>query len=157
MTYISEDTKWYLADIVMECQVEGNPQNVVHINTLLIRSDSPEEALERAESLGKDEENSYLNPTDQQVTWFYRGLRELSVITEDLEDGAELMYEERVGVSPEELQGMVRERSQFSVFQPLTDREPSYPDYASKEIVQEAKEWMRAEYERRVRGMVENN
>ena len=116
MAYIPDDAKWYIAEIIMECQVEGNPSNVVHTNIVLVRADSPEEAFEKAEELGRDGEDSYLNTTDQEVTFRYRGLRELNVIHDELEHGAELIYEEEIGVKEEDLKAMISLQSDLAVF-----------------------------------------
>jgi len=131
MAYIPKDAKWYIADLVMECQIEGEPRNVVHINIVLVRADSPEEAFQKAEQLGKEGENSYLNPNHQKVIWLYRGLRDLQVIHDELEHGAELMYEEKIGISEDEVQAIVTAKSQLNVFQPYKPRDSSEPDYSS--------------------------
>lgn len=142
MAYIRDDGKWYVAEIIMECQVEGNPRNVVHINIVLVRADSPEEAFEKAEELGCDEEDSYFNTNDQKVTFRYRGLRELNVIHDELEHGAELMYEKKVGVQEDELQEMISLKSDLSVFRDSQPQDSDYPNYGSKEIMEEVKKRM---------------
>ncbi|NEO86803.1 MAG: DUF4288 domain-containing protein [Spirulina sp. SIO3F2] len=138
MVYIPDDAKWYIAEIVMECTVEGEPRNVVHINILLVRADSPEEAFERAEALGKSDEDSYSNPQNQKVTWSYCGLRDLNVVHDELEHGAELLFEEEIGVSADNLQEMITEKSELNVFRAPTARDSSEPDYGNKEIQEEA-------------------
>jgi hypothetical protein len=90
MGYIPKDTKWYLADIVQEITVEGDPRNVVHTNLVLIRADSPEEAYEKAMELGTAGDQSWENADGKRVTFRFRGLRELNVIHDELEHGAEL-------------------------------------------------------------------
>ncbi len=42
MGYIPEDAKWYIAELVMEFQIESDSRNVVHVTIVLIRADSPE-------------------------------------------------------------------------------------------------------------------
>jgi hypothetical protein len=135
MAYIPKEAKWYIADLVMECQIEGEPRNVVHIDIVLVRADSPEEAFQKAEQLGKEGENSYLNPNNQQVIWLYRGLRDLQVIHDELEHGAELMYEEKIGISEDEVQAIVRAKSQLNVFKPYKPRDISKSDYSSQEVM----------------------
>ncbi|MGB3691330.1 MAG: DUF4288 domain-containing protein [Spirulinaceae cyanobacterium] len=49
MTYIPQDAKWYLAELIMECKIEGDSRNVIHVNITLVRADSPEEAFSKAE------------------------------------------------------------------------------------------------------------
>jgi hypothetical protein len=135
MAYIPKEAKWYIADLVMECQIEGEPRNVVHVDIVLVRADSPEEAFQKAEQLGKEGENSYLNPNNQQVIWLYRGLRDLQVIHDELEHGAELMYEEKIGISEDEVQAIVRAKSQLNVFKPYKPRDISKPDYSGQEVM----------------------
>lgn len=136
MAYIPKDAKWYIAELVMECRIEGELRNVVHVNIVLVRADSPEEAFEKAEQLGRAGEDSYLNSTNQKTIWIYRGLRGLNVIHDELEDGAELMFEEKIGVSEAAVQNMITPKTQLNVF--CTDElgDVSKPDYGCKEIME---------------------
>jgi hypothetical protein len=90
MGFIPKDARWYLAGLVLEHTVEGDPRNVVHVNTHLIEADSPDEAYQKANALGRAGELEYANSDGKQVRVAFRGLRDLDVIHEDLEDGAEL-------------------------------------------------------------------
>ncbi|XHX75748.1 MAG: DUF4288 domain-containing protein [Stenomitos frigidus ULC029] len=147
MAYIPKDAKWYIAELVMECQIEGELSNVVHIDIILVRADSPEEAFEKAEQLGREGEVSYLNPKDQRATWSYRGLRDLNVIHDELEHGTELLFEEEIGISEDKVKALLTAKSQLNVFRPNEPREPSYPNYISKEIMDEVLDMMRDDAE----------
>lgn len=138
MACIPKDAKWYTAELVMECKIDGESQNVVHVNIILIRADSPEEAFEKAEEFGREGEDSYLNPKNQQVLWKYRGLRDLNVIHDELEDGAELMFEEEFGVPEDEVQEMLTSKYELNVFRPIEPRDSSLPSYSCQEIIEEA-------------------
>jgi hypothetical protein len=94
MGYIPPDAKWYLAEIVQQITVEGDPNNVVHNNMVLVRADSPEDAYARAVELGAARELSYENPEGKGVTIRFKGLHDLNVIHDELEHGAELIYSE---------------------------------------------------------------
>ncbi len=61
MAHIPKNAKWYLADMIEQITVEGDPRIVVHTNVVLIRADSPEEAYQRAMKLGADLNRSYEN------------------------------------------------------------------------------------------------
>jgi Domain of unknown function (DUF4288) len=143
--YIPDDAKWYIAEIIMECQVEGDPRNVVHVNIVLVRADSPEKAFEKAEELGRDGDDSYLNTSDRMVTFRYRGLRDLHLIHDELEHGGELMFEEEIGVLEEDLQAMITLKSDLSVFREFQPRDPYDPNYHSKEIMDEVNKIMRGD------------
>ena len=142
MAYIPKDAKWYIAELVMEFQIEGDLRNVVHVNFVPIRADSPEEAFEKAEQLGREDEDTYKNPDNLTVTVTYRGLRELNVIHDDLEHGAELMYEQKVSVCEDQLQAMLTSKSELAIFRPWQPKDSSVPDYSSKEVMEEVKRCM---------------
>jgi Domain of unknown function (DUF4288) len=143
MAYIPDDTKWYISQIIMECQIEDDPRNVVHINTVLVRADSPEEAFEKAEEIGHDGEDSYLNTDGKRVTFRYRGLQDLLVVYDELEHGSELMFAEEIGVQEAELQAMVTSKSDLSVFQEHQPRDLLIPNYGPKEIIDEVNRLIR--------------
>lgn len=48
MAYIPKNAKWYIAQLVIECNVEGNPCNVIHVNIVFIHACSPEKAFDKA-------------------------------------------------------------------------------------------------------------
>ncbi len=136
MAHIPSEAKWYVAELVQQIAVEDDPRNVVHRNLVLIRADSPEEAYEKAVSLGQEGEIAYENPGGKQVRITFRGLSDLNVVHDELDHGAELVYEERVGMTDEEIEKWILPREQLNVFRP-TERASS-PDYSSKEIMGEA-------------------
>jgi hypothetical protein len=57
MGFMPKDARWYLADVVLEHTIEGDPRNVVHVNMHLIEADSPEQAYEKAVALGRGGRN----------------------------------------------------------------------------------------------------
>src|SRR5271156_3337032 len=109
MGYIPEGAKWYIADIIQEFKIEGEQDNVVHIDTTLVRADSPDEAFERALALGREGEDSYKNPSGRLVTVRFRGLWDLNVVDGELEHGTELLFDRKEGLSEMEMRQLVRE------------------------------------------------
>jgi hypothetical protein len=135
MGYIPKSAKWYLADIVEQITVEGDPRNVIHTNLILIRADSPEEAYEKALELGAAGEQSYENPDGKQVTFRFRGLHDLNVIHDELEHGAELIYTEDLDLDESAIREWVAAKDKLGVFLPIT---PSTgPNYASRDVMDE--------------------
>src|SRR4051794_30065638 len=116
MAYIPNDARWYLADVVLEHTVEGDPRNLVHVNIRLVEADSPEQAFAKATALGRESEQVYTNTAGREVRIRFRGLRELNVIHDELEDGAELTYEESAAVPEPELAGWIRPRGRLAAF-----------------------------------------
>jgi Domain of unknown function (DUF4288) len=135
MGYVPADAKWYLADIVEEIKVQRDPRNVVHTNLVLIRADSPEEAYEKAFEIGKQKDDSYENPEGKLVTCSFRGLRDLNVIYDELEHGAELLYEEQIDMDETAVQKWISPREDLGVFAPI--RRSERPDYRAGDVVRE--------------------
>jgi hypothetical protein len=128
MGYIPEGAKWYIADIVHEFNVEGVQDNVVHIDTTLIRADSPEEAWEKALELGREENATYKNPSGRLVTLAFRGLKDLNVVDGELEHGTELLFDRKEGLSEMEMRQLVREKDQLNVFRPVKSYQEDDPE-----------------------------
>jgi len=136
MTYIPKDAEWYVAEIVEQIIVEGDPRNVVHRNLVLVNAHSPDSAYDRAIDLGKEGESEYKNSAGQKVVIKFRGLGALNVVHDKLEHGAELRYIKDVSLHEAKIAELVKTKEQLSVFQ---DIQPTQgPDYACKEIVDEA-------------------
>ncbi len=137
MAYNSGRARWYLAEIVTETRMTGEHENIVHNNLILIRASSAEEAYEKTMAHGREMEDTYQSPEGETVTILFRGLSDLNVIQDELEDGAEIAYEEMLDMSEEDIQEMLQPKDELGVFQP---DEPAIEgtDYSSKDIVDEA-------------------
>jgi len=138
MAYVPPDTEWFFAQIVLEIRVVGSKRNIVHVNCVLVRARSPEAAFERAIEMGKRANSSYINELGNRVTNRFRGLRELDVIHEPLEDGCEIMYTEKLGMTERGLRKLVRAKRQLEVFLPVRAR-PGRPNFSSKRIMDKVK------------------
>jgi hypothetical protein len=131
MGYIPNDARWYLADIILEHRVEGDPRNLVNIDMHLIEAESPQQAYEKAMVLGRSSRMKYRNTEGRLVRVVFRGLRELNVIHEKLEDGAELSYQQSIGVPEEELRQWITRKRKLGVFariQPRTEGPNTMPE-----------------------------
>jgi hypothetical protein len=109
--WIPKDMEWFLADIIQELKVADADDSTVWINTHLIKASSPEEAYEKALNHGKLYDNSWTNTDGELVVSRFRGLRDLLLIYEKLEDGAEIMWEEQEDVSEQDIQEMIKPRA----------------------------------------------
>jgi hypothetical protein len=136
MGFIPEDAKWYVADIVIEFLIQDDPRNVVHINTVLIGAKLPEDAYAKALDLGKSHEMSYLNPDGKNVKVRFRGLRDLNVIHDELEHGAELCYQEQMCVPESIVSTWVRAKEDLRVFAPISQK-TEMPNYAPESVIKE--------------------
>jgi Domain of unknown function (DUF4288) len=136
MAYVPKDAHWFLATMIEEFQIEGAKRNVVHINYVVIEARSPEDAYKRAIKLGKQANQSYVNPRGKMVTVRFRGLSNLDVIYDPFEHGCEIMFREKLGVSESAIRKLVATKDQLEVFRPIR-RRPGRPDYASKAIMDE--------------------
>src|SRR5258708_37230342 len=141
MGYIPKDARWYLAEIVEEIRIEDDPTNVVHINLILVEANSPEQAYEKSNEIGKQHETSYENTEGKLVTIRFRGLRDLNVIHDELENGAEIIYERELGLSESNLKKMIRAKRRLGVFRPMET--PDGPNFMPKHIFEEVVEYMK--------------
>ena len=133
MPFIPSHAEWYVAELIEEIRVEDDARNVVHRNLVLVRADSPEEAYQRALDLGRDHEITYDNIEGRKVTIGFRGLRDLSVIHDQLEHGAELRFTRDVGLEPDEIELLVRRKEQLGVFS--ENPEEDLPDCVDGELM----------------------
>ena len=140
MAFIPDDAEWYLADIILEITVENDDRNVIHTNTVLVHAKSPDEAYSRAINFGKYYESKETNPEGNLVTTKFRGLLDLNVIYEHLEDGAELVFKEDINVPEEKLQSWLTPKEKLNVFAPISVPE-NRPDYSSGEITKAYNEY----------------
>jgi hypothetical protein len=136
MGFIPKGARWYLADIVLEHVIEGERRNLVHVNRHLVEAASPEEAYKKASKLGRENQLRYLNTDGMRVRLKFRGLRELNVIHDDLEDGAELSYEEVVAVPESTLKRWATPKKELGVFAPRRPRRGG-PNYMPLTIMRE--------------------
>jgi hypothetical protein len=116
MGFIPRNAKWYLAEIVEEIRVESSQQNVAHTNRTLIRADSLEEAHEKALALGRRGNTIYKNPRGKAVTIRFRGLKDLNVIHDELEHGAQISFSRDVAVSEKEIKSWIPPKQRLGVF-----------------------------------------
>lgn len=136
MAYIPHHAQWYVAEIVEEIRIEGDARNVVHCNLVLVSASSPDDAYRRAIELGKNGEATYRNPQGLTVVSMFRGLKQLDVVHEPLEHGAELRFSEDISVPEERIAAWLKNEEQLNVF---SDIEPSKgPDYSSEEVLDQA-------------------
>ncbi len=141
MGYVPEDARWYLADIVLEHIIEDEPRNVVHINTVLVRANSPERAYARALKIGEESQHEYQNTDGKKVETKFRGLGDLKVIYDKLRSGAELMYQERIGLPEKDVAKLVSPKEELDVFAervgPTRD-EPNYMPATVMDMLKDA-------------------
>jgi hypothetical protein len=116
--FIPGNTEWFIGELVEEFKAADQTENLVHINTILIEANSPEVAYEKALALGELANRVFTNTDGVDVTVRFRGLRGLYPIHDRLEDGAELLYEEREGMSDEAIAKMVKPKEALAVFSP---------------------------------------
>lgn len=75
-----ESARWYIAELVEELILDGNPRNVVHRKTQVIFADCPADAYEKALSLSTEHEIGYLNQSHKLAQTRYWGLNELNLL-----------------------------------------------------------------------------
>lgn len=121
--------EWYLGELVMEITVSGAKKNAVHKNLTLIKAAGPEMAYKKAINFGRKSETSYKNPQGQKVKIRFRGISQLEEMYDTFDDGAELRFDEYLGVKPSEIRKWISPKSRLQVFlkpKPFREQEPDY-------------------------------
>ena len=130
---MTNETKWYIAELIMEITVTGDHRNVVHRNHVLVSANSNEGAYSKARSIGEGEETAYKNPAGEDVRITFIGIADLDEIDDELGDGAEVLFHYQVDVPKAELVSMIPEKARLRAFAPRS--KAVGPDYASAEVV----------------------
>ncbi|GCE48052.1 hypothetical protein KTH_29210 [Thermosporothrix hazakensis] len=118
--------------------MEGEKENVVHRNFVLIQATSTEEAYQKALHYGKSYEATYENPEGQRVVSLFRGLGDLTQVLGEPQDGEEITYYRWIGLSENEIQEMILPKEELHVFrQYSSDEDADGPDIRSKDVLEE--------------------
>ena len=91
--------------------------------------------LQSPKEIGGRAEASYKNPQGKNVHVKFKGLNDLKVIYEELEHGAELAYQEFVGLREDQIRDLIRAKQQLTVFSEIVPAKGA--DYSSAEILTE--------------------
>ena len=134
MGYIPSDAEWFIGQLILEIIVEGDPRNVVHVNTTLIKASSSEEAYSKALQFGQKSETQYENMTGHRVDIRFKGLAMLDVIDEGLQDGSEIMFRQFTNLNQEALSDLIVPKERLAAFTP--PQQIPGPDYRAKYVVE---------------------
>lgn len=137
MAFIPKNARWFIGEFVESLQIEGQSSVLVHLNSLLIEARSAEEAFDKAMKLGADMNTEYVNTSGAKVVCRFEGLRELNVIHDELEHGAELSFRIMSDLEARQLSEIVTPKESLAVFR---DTKASSINYFPASIAQELKE-----------------
>ena len=137
MGYVPKDARWFVAELVVEIKVDEDLRNVVHVNMVLVNADSAEDAYARALELGATYGSVGVNEAGHAIVTTFLGLRDLWVMHDVPAHGAEVIFEEKVGVERKELQALITSKSELTIFTTWQPPSDETPDYASGWIVRE--------------------
>lgn len=118
MGFIPEGNNWYLALMLFSTEVKAAGSLEVEVSFTLIYATSPEEAYNAAMKIGNEREVSFTNTDDQVVDVRYHGLKDLNVILDPLESGAEIAFEVIPDVESDEIAKHVSKKEDLGVFKP---------------------------------------
>jgi Domain of unknown function (DUF4288) len=114
--WVPKDMEWFRADLIQEFTFSNGDGPLVWVNQILIHATSLEQAYEKALAHGYLYNDSYENSDGDQVTVRFRGLYDLYLIYDKLEDGAELLYTEYDEITEEEIQAMITTKEKLAAF-----------------------------------------
>lgn len=94
----NEKGNWYIVEIIEKYEpVDRNEEKDLRRVTTwgnhhLIKADLPEKAFDKAVKIGKEKNYKFINSDEIEMESIFVGIGELLPIYEDIEDGAELMW-----------------------------------------------------------------
>ncbi|MDQ3687978.1 MAG: DUF4288 domain-containing protein [Acidobacteriota bacterium] len=122
MNYQSDlykDRKWYLAYEILciEAEDTSTPEIItVWENLILIKANDPEEAFSKAMQHGFDSEDE-IEVDGRRGRLKFKGLKNLVLIYDELEDGAEIEWRE-YEVKKDELTNLMKAKQDMHAFNP---------------------------------------
>jgi Domain of unknown function (DUF4288) len=88
------------------------------VDCIIVQAVNAEEAYQKALHFGEERTYEYVNTKGIRVVNTFRGLRDLFEIMEDLEDGAEIIYELYEDIPIEKIDKMIKKKEALAVFLP---------------------------------------
>lgn len=114
--HVPAEMEWFLADAILVFTFANGDNPLTWINTHLIKATSPEEAYTKALAQGELSNNTYTNTDQIEVISTFRGLKNLLLIYEKLEDGAEIMWTEYDDLTEEQISALITPKEKLGAF-----------------------------------------
>jgi hypothetical protein len=113
--WIPKDMEWFLAELIQQFTYADGSHSA-YVNTILVKATSLEQAYEKALKFGEAYNETFTNTDQEEVKVSFVGLRDLFLIYEKLEDGAEVLYSEYEEITEEEIAAMVTPKEKLAAF-----------------------------------------
>jgi len=113
---------WWIASYIERFEPENeasenlNRRCLAWENTIIIKARNREEAYRKAEKAGKVGNNLEATINGRKGVWKYEGLTSLLAIYEDLEDGAEILWNEHKNITVKKVRSWVKSKDQLETF-----------------------------------------
>jgi hypothetical protein len=124
----NKNGNWFIVEIIEKCEpVDRNEKKDLRRVTTwgnhhLIKADSPEKAFDKAVKLGKEKNYKFTNSDKIEMESTFVGIGELLPIYEDIEDGAELMWNDYGFISNRRTMKMAYEKKEIiELIKPKTE------------------------------------
>jgi hypothetical protein len=108
--------EWFMVDLIQEFTFKDG-SHLVWVNKRLVKATSLEQAYEKALEFGNAYNHTFINTDQEEVKSSFRGVRDLYLIYDKLEDGAELIYEEYEEITEDEIAAMVTPKEKLAAFE----------------------------------------
>ncbi len=125
MTLVQEGWNWYVAEIVVESLVEGDPRPVAGIHAVLLHAVSPDDAYASARAFCESPEHAYRNSEGVPVVMRYVGIHELDNLqVAELSSGTVLATRRLDGLAHDGIRALCRGRDELALFGASSDGDP---------------------------------
>jgi len=114
----NQKSNWYVSHEILAIELDDEDTDDVLVweNLILINADDPSEAYEKAMQHGVASEDE-IKVNGKKGRLSFKGLKDLVLIYEELEDGAEIEWHE-IRISKSELNGWVKTKPEMHAFNP---------------------------------------
>jgi hypothetical protein len=122
-SHLYETRKWYISHEILCAQPDDQLDEPLTVweNLILIEATSPEEAYEKAMQHGRASENE-IRINGKKGRFIFFGLRDLMLVYDQLEHGAELEWYE-MELTKTEIEKLLKQKDQLHAFNPTDDEE----------------------------------
>src|SRR4051812_8004512 len=128
-------TGWWIASFIErfeyydENKANLNRRCLAFENTILIRAPNRDVAYRKAVAQGRlsNGNDGWNSSSGRKGAWRFDGLTGLLPVYEDLEDGAEILWQKHADVTVRKIRSRVKRKHELSVFDDREVRSPSTP------------------------------
>ncbi len=117
MNYRSPEWTWYVAQLVIESRVEGVPEPILMIESVLLQAESPDVAYNKAMARCASSDHGYRNKTGAPVVQRYLGIHDIEDLQAERMEDEQVLLMQILPTAPQyDARLLLRSKSELSLF-----------------------------------------